>query len=82
LIYTFNENACHIIIEFFTGRLKPIRDEIDFLEKELKLVTNSAVRSAMYEALARRKNDETFAMMKIAEMEQHLNSTQNDEPPA
>lgn len=75
MTFVFNENACHTIIGFFSERLKHIRNEIEFMEREMSLATNSAVRFAMNEALARRKHDEAFAQMKISEMEHYLNGS-------
>ncbi|WP_155920594.1 hypothetical protein [Methylobacter luteus] len=46
-----------------------IRKNLDFIEHELDIATEPAVRFAIEEAIARRKYDEASTQLKISEME-------------
>jgi hypothetical protein len=69
--FVYNENACKIIIDLNKKLLETIKTDLIFLENELNMATEPAVRFAFEREISRRKYDEYCADTKIREME-HL----------
>lgn len=69
MTFFYNENACRVIIDINSKQLEMIRKNLDFLEHELDIATEPAVRFAIEEAIARRKYDEASTQLKISEMD-------------
>ena len=70
--FVYNQHACTVIRDLFETRLKAIQHDIAFLQGELDRATELAVQFALQQELNRRKFDESYAQMKIAEMEHIL----------